>query len=233
MHFVDRKEFASRESFNKEYGNLKSAPQLKSLHAKLKPYLLRREKQHVEKSVPPKQEILIEVELTAIQKQYYRAIYEQKTSFLFQKDGKDGPSLSNLAMELRKCCLHLFLIKGAERELYKHYDGEPAVDVIIKASAKMTLLDKLLPKLKSEGHRVLIFSQFRVMLDIIEDYLEFRQFKYERVDGTITGNKRQRSIDKFAGCDDVFVMLLSTRAGGVGINLTQADTVIIFDRWAT
>lgn len=133
-------------------------------------------------------------------------------------------------MELRKCCLHLFLIKGAERELYKHYDGEPALEVIIKASAKMTLLDKLLPKLKNEGHRVLIFSQFRVMLDIIEDYLEFRNFKYERVDGTITGGKRQRSIDKFACNEDVFVMLLSTRAGGVGINLTQADTVIIFDR---
>lgn len=127
--------------------------------------------------MPPKQEILVEVELTSIQKQYYRAIYEQKTSFLCRKEAKDGPSLSNLAMELRKCCLHLFLIKGAEAELYNHFAGEAPVEVIIKASAKMTLLDKLLPKLKAEGHRVLIFSQFKIMLDIIEDYMDFRQYR--------------------------------------------------------
>jgi chromodomain-helicase-DNA-binding protein 7 len=201
------------------------------LQSRLKPFLLRREKEHVEKTVPPKQEVLIEVELTAIQKQYYRAIYEQKTEFLFKKEAKDGPSLSNLAMELRKCCLHLFLIKGADKELHAHFQGESTVDVLIKASAKMTLLDKLLPKLKSEGHRVLIFSQFRIMLDIIEDYLELKQLRYERVDGAVTGKDRQAAIDRFASDDGIFVMLLSTRAGGVGINLTQADTVIIFDRY--
>ena len=178
LNFVDKKVFANKDSFTAKFGELKSAAQLQALHAKLKPYLLRREKEHVEKSVPPKQEVLIEVELTAIQKQYYRAIYEQKTSFLCKKEAKDGPSLSNLAMELRKCCLHLFLIKGAEAELYSHFKDESAVSVIVKASAKMTLLDKLLPKLKAEGHRVLIFSQFRIMLDIIEDYLDFKQHRY-------------------------------------------------------
>jgi len=77
----------------------------------------------------------------------------------------------------------------------------------------------LLPKLKDNGHRVLIFSQFKIMLDIIEDYLSLREFKQERIDGSITGKKRQMAIDRFQSkslSTAPFVMLLSTRAGGVG-----------------
>ena len=106
--------------------------------------------------------------------------------------------------------------------------------VLIKASGKMSLLDKLLPKLQADGHRVLIFSQFRIMLDLIEDYLSLRGFSYERVDGAVTGKNRQAAIDRYSATtstdpNNIFAMLLSTRAGGVGINLTAADTVIIFD----
>jgi chromodomain-helicase-DNA-binding protein 7 len=232
LHFVDREEFASQESFLDKYGDLKDPAQLESLQAKLKPYLLRRVKEHVERSVPPKEEVIIEVELTVLQKQYYRAIYEMNKSFLFRGATKDGPRLSNLAMELRKCCNHPFLVKGAEAVIREQMQesGNAAGDALIDSSGKLVLLDKLLPKLFAGGHRVLIFSQFRIMLDILEDYLHHRGYLHERIDGAITGHRRQAAIDRFSSPDSVCrVMLLSTRAGGVGINLTSADTVIIFD----
>jgi superfamily II DNA or RNA helicase len=234
LNFVDTEAFQHHEDFAKEFGDLKESSQLEKLQKKLGPYLLRRQKENVEKSVPPKEEIIVEVELTVQQKQYYRAIYEQNKSFLFRGATKDGPRLTNLAMELRKCCNHPFLIRGAELELIKHYTADGAekthVDMMVESSGKLVLLDKLLPKLRADGHRVLIFSQFRIMLDILEDYLNLRYFSHERVDGAVTGKKRQAAIDKFSAPDsNIFVMLLSTRAGGVGINLTAADTVIIFD----
>ena len=112
--------------------------------------------------------------------------------------------------------------------MIKHFTNETAMEILIKSSGKMTLLDKLLPKLYADGHRVLIFSQFRMVLDIIEDYMTVKGIGYERVDGTITGKKRQAAIDRYSE-KGIFAMLLSTRAGGVGINLTAADTVIIYD----
>merc|ERR1740130_749383 len=105
-------------------------------------------------------------------------------------------------------------------------------DFLAGGSGKLVLLDKLLPRLKTDGHRVLVFSQFKIMLDILEDYLNCREYKFERIDGSITGNKRQSAIDRYQDSkskDPPFVMLLSTRAGGVGINLTAADTCVIFD----
>jgi chromodomain-helicase-DNA-binding protein 7 len=239
LNFIDRTKFENKDLFTEEFGSLTDASQLQKLHHLLKPYLLRREKENVEKAVPPKEEVIVEVELTISQKQYYRAIYEQNTQFLYKGAIKDGPRLTNLAMELRKCCNHPFLVKGAESELIREASRDDSlrnsdtgyVDMLVQSSGKMVLLDKLLPKLQSQGHRVLIFSQFRIMLDIIEDYLLLRQVSYDRIDGAVTGRKRQAVIDKYCAPDSsVFVMLLSTKAGGVGINLTAADTVIIFDR---
>jgi chromodomain-helicase-DNA-binding protein 7 len=99
-------------------------------------------------------------------------------------------------MELRKCCNHPFLVRGAEAELGKHFEGEDPLGLIVKSSGKMVLLDKLLDKLKADGHRVLIFSQFRIMLNIIEDYMNLKRFSFERIDGCITGRKRQLAIDR-------------------------------------
>ena len=234
LNFVDKDTFAQHSEFAAEFGDLKDSSQLERLQKKLGPYLLRRQKEHVEKSVPPKEEIIVEVELTVLQKQYYRALFEQNRHFLFRGASKDGPRLTNLAMELRKCCNHPYLIRGAEAELVKHFSSEDRdkslVDMMVESSGKLVLLDKLLPKLRLDGHRVLIFSQFRIMLDILEDYLNMRSFSHERIDGAVTGKKRQAAIDKFSSPDStIFVMLLSTRAGGVGINLTAADTVVIFD----
>jgi len=93
----------------------------------------------------------------------------------------------------------------------------------------VVLLDKLLPKLRQEGHKILIFSQMVKMLDLISEYCEFRDFRFERLDGRVRGTERQKAIDRFEREEDSFLFLLSTRAGGVGINLTAADVVIIFD----
>lgn len=146
----------------------------------------------------------------------------------------------NVVMELRKCCNHPFLIKGMEEREVKRLQQQKTEskeniahevsELLVQASGKLILLDKLLPPLKENGHRVLIFSQFKIMLDILQDYLRLRSYHCERIDGGITGNDRQSAIDRFcAPNSNSFVMLLSTRAGGVGINLTAADTVIIYD----
>ena len=227
--------------FLEKYGDMKSKERVDELHESIRPYILRRLKEDVEKSVPPKEETLIEVELTVLQKQYYRALYEKNVQFLHrnQKKALDGPSINNLAMQLRKCCNHPFLLRGVEEELrvsedVPQDDKKGEENFLVKASGKLVLLSKLLPKLRADGHRVLIFSQFKIMLDILEDYLDLGGFKHERIDGSITGKKRQMAIDRFQtdpkeGEESSFVMLLSTRAGGVGINLTAADTCIIFD----
>jgi superfamily II DNA or RNA helicase len=168
------------------------------------------------------------------------------------------PSLMNISMQLRKCCNHPFMVEGAEESHVADVLAEvrlrraqelaaiedPAAraaaeaehraaelgDRLAAPSGKLKLLDKLLPRLRRDGHRVLIFSQFKQMLDILEDYCAARGFLSERIDGSVHGNQRQAAIDRFsAPGSESFVFLLSTRAGGVGINLTAADTVIIFD----
>ncbi|XP_063364496.1 SWI/SNF-related matrix-associated actin-dependent regulator of chromatin subfamily A containing DEAD/H box 1 homolog [Cydia amplana] len=99
---------------------------------------------------------------------------------------------------------------------------------LILDSGKFLKLDEMLPKLKEDGHRVLVFSQFTMMLDVIEPYLIHRQYRYLRLDGQTAVTDRQDLIDQY-NAEDIFVFLLSTRAGGLGINLTAADTVIIHD----
>lgn len=141
-------------------------------------------------------------------------------------------------MELRKCCNHPFLIKGAEDKIVGDYitgPGDPEktdkqLKAMIESAGKMVLIDKLLPKLKEGGHKVLIFSQMIKVLNLIEDYLIAKRFLFERIDGGVQGSMRQAAIDRFCKPEsDRFVFLLCTRAGGLGINLTAADTVIIFD----
>ena len=236
LNFIDPDNYDNVDEFLEEYGDMKSKEKIDELHEQIRPYILRRLKEDVEKSVPPKEETLIEVELTLSQKQYYRALYEKNVGFLHKNKKKalDGPSLNNLAMQLRKCCNHLFLLNGVEDDARAKEKVENEGDFVTNGSGKLVLLDKLLPRLKSDGHRILIFSQFKIMLDILEDYLHFREYSFERIDGSITGAKRQSAIDRFQdpssqGCEPPFVMLLSTRAGGVGINLTAADTCVIFD----
>lgn len=232
LNMVDEEQFNDAAEFMDEYGEIKSKERVDQLHEEIRPYILRRLKEDVEKSVPQKSETLIEVELTVQQKQWYRALYEKNLRFLHRNKKKalDGPGLNNLAMELRKCCNHLFLLNGVEEEIRREQTASGMTlaegDFLAKASGKLVLLDKLLPRLKEEGHRVLIFSQFKIMLDILEDYLNCRSMKFERIDGSITGNKRQQAIDRFQapeadGKELPFIMMLSTRAGGTTMRATR------------
>lgn len=244
LNFANGDAFSSKETFVEKFGELKQAQQVKDLHSMLKPFLLRRVKEDVEKSLPPKEETILEVTLTPIQKTYYKAIYEKNTSFLFKGSKKsNAPSLMNIMMELRKCCNHPFLIRGIEDRIL---DEATAISVkktsetpdptlifteqLVKSSGKMVILDKLLPKLKQGGHKVLIFSQMVRCLDILQEFLRIHEYKFERLDGSTGAGARAAAVDRFNNPNyNRFVMLLSTRAGGLGLNLTSADTVIIFD----
>ncbi|GFR06003.1 chromodomain-helicase-DNA-binding protein 7 [Trichonephila clavata] len=237
LNFLEPNRFASTEAFLEEFGNLKTESQVDKLKALLKPMMLRRLKEDVEKSLAPKEETVVEVELTNVQKKYYRAILERNFTFLTKGNCYSNvPNLMNTMMELRKCCIHPFLINGAEEQIVNDYKQQHEgslgghLNAMIQASGKLVLMDKLLPRLRSDGHRVLVFSQMVRCLDILEDYLVQKRYPYERIDGRVRGNLRQAAIDRFCKPDsDRFVFLLCTRAGGLGINLTAADTVIIFD----
>ncbi|XP_055681908.1 uncharacterized protein LOC129789277 isoform X4 [Lutzomyia longipalpis] len=237
LNFLEPSQFSSSDEFLKEFGSLKTEVEVEKLQALLKPMMLRRLKDDVEKSLAPKEETIVEVELTNIQKKYYRGILEQNFSFLTKGTTTANiPNLMNTMMELRKCCIHPYLLNGAEDQIqyeYKNTHGEDAdayYKNLIYSSGKMVLIDKLLPKLKANGHRVLIFSQMVRCLDILEDYLMYRKYPFERIDGRIRGDLRQAAIDRYCKPDsDRFVFLLCTKAGGLGINLTAADTVIIYD----
>uniref|UniRef100_A0A8C4I647 Chromodomain helicase DNA binding protein 8 n=1 Tax=Dicentrarchus labrax TaxID=13489 RepID=A0A8C4I647_DICLA len=239
LHFLEPTQFPSETEFLRDFGDLKTEEQVQKLQAILKPMMLRRLKEDVEKNLAPKQETIIEVELTDVQKKYYRAILERNFSFLSlgANSNSNVPNLLNTMMELRKCCNHPYLITGAEekivaelREVYDPLAPDFHLQALIRSAGKLVLLDKLLPRLKAGGHKVLIFSQMVRCLDILEDYLINKRYLYERIDGRVRGNLRQAAIDRFSKPDsDRFVFLLCTRAGGLGINLTAADTCVIFD----
>ncbi|KAK1330642.1 hypothetical protein QTO34_010838 [Cnephaeus nilssonii] len=179
LHFLEPLRFPSESTFMQEFGDLKTEEQVQKLQAILKPMMLRRLKEDVEKKLAPKEETIIEVELTNIQKKYYRAILEKNFSFLSKGAGQTNvPNLVNTMMELRKCCNHPYLIKGAEekilgefRDTYNPAASDFHLQAMIQSAGKLVLIDKLLPKMKAGGHKVLIFSQMVRCLDILEDYL--------------------------------------------------------------
>ena len=192
--------------------------------------MLRRLKADVLKSMPTKSEFIVRVELSPLQKKYYKYILTRNYEALNPKSGGATCSLLNIMMDLKKCCNHPYLFPAGAEEAPLAGGGNYEVQALIKAAGKLVLLSKMLKLLKTQGHRVLIFSQMTRMLDILEDYLEGEGYKYERIDGAITGALRQEAIDRFnAPGAPQFVFLLSTRAGGLGINLATADTVIIYD----
>ncbi|KAJ4295859.1 ATP-dependent DNA helicase Hrp3 [Collariella sp. IMI 366227] len=214
-----------------EATRLETQKKLEALHVSITPFILRRTKEIVESDLPPKTEKIIRVELSDVQLDYYKNILTRNYAALSDASNGHKQSLLNIMMELKKVSNHPYMFPGAEeRVLAGSTRREDQIKGLITSSGKMMLLDQLLAKLRKDGHRVLIFSQMVKMLDILGDYLRVRGYQFQRLDGTIPAGPRRMAINHFNSEDsDDFCFLLSTRAGGLGINLMTADTVIIYD----
>uniref|UniRef100_A0A672L0M4 Chromodomain-helicase-DNA-binding protein 1-like n=1 Tax=Sinocyclocheilus grahami TaxID=75366 RepID=A0A672L0M4_SINGR len=193
LHFIMPIKFHSWEMFEEEHGKGRDSGYT-SLHKELEPFLLRRVKKDVEKSLPAKVEQILRVEMSAVQKQYYKWILTRNYKALSKGTKGSKSGFLNVMMELKKCCNHCYLIKSPEDEFYNRQEG---LQHLIRSSGKLILLDKLLVRLKERGHRVLIFSQMVRMLDILAEYLKYRQFLFQRLDGSIKGEMRKQALDHF------------------------------------
>jgi SNF2 family DNA or RNA helicase len=230
LNFLLPDVFDSADDFNAWFDTQKCLADDKDLvtrlHGILKPFLLRRLKSDVEKKLPPKVETKLYVGLAPLQRSWYTKILMKDIDILNSASGKlDKIRLLNILMQLRKCANHPYIFDGAE-------PGPPYTTDkhLVDNCGKMVILDKLLIKLKEQGSRVLIFSQMTRMLDILEDYCIWRNFEYCRLDGQTSHEDRQESIDAYNSPNSTkFVFMLSTRAGGLGINLASADIVILYD----
>lgn len=193
------------------------------LHQVLRPFLLRRLKTDVESQLPEKVESVVRCDMSVWQ----RVLYRQMQNRIQLATGEGEGSIrtfNNLLMQLKKICNHPFIFYGPEA-----LDKLPQ-DALVRASGKFQLLSHVLAKLRKCGHRTLIFSQMTTALDYLEDFLVQLDVPYLRLDGSTNAEERQGMLNQFNAPDSpYFCFLLSTRAGGLGLNLQTADTVIIFD----
>ena len=196
------------------------------LHHILLPFLLRREKREVEKELPSKTEYVIKLQMSEWQKIVYQQIKEQGLLAEDPSTGRLGKkALMNTMMQLRKICNHPYLFIDYNNEMLENIN-----DWIYKSSGKFEFLDRIIPKLLYFKHKILIFSQMTQLLNILERYFMFKGIKCLRLDGATKAEERGRQIELFSdNNNDYMIFILSTRAGGLGLNLQAADTVIIFD----
>jgi len=215
------------------------------LHEILRPFLLRRIKKDVLTDMPPKKEVVVYAGMSKLQDGYSKMIEQGVLRDILLKQGIEAArtlSQTNKQMNHRKNCNHPFMFGEPVDPATGAHMGSAHPQLLIRASGKFALLDRMLERLFRDKHQVLIFSQMTSLLNVIEDYLLYRQWNYCRIDGTTKIDERQRQMDVFNaektsgvggtrndGDDRHFVFLLSTRAGGLGINLATADTCIIFD----
>ncbi|CAI4064438.1 RSC chromatin remodeling complex ATPase subunit STH1 SKDI_09G0440 [Saccharomyces kudriavzevii IFO 1802] len=204
---------------------------IRRLHKVLRPFLLRRLKKEVEKDLPDKVEKVIKCKLSGLQQQLYQQML--KHNALFVGAGTEGATkggikgLNNKIMQLRKICNHPFVFDEVEGVVNPSRGNS---DLLYRVAGKFELLDRVLPKFKASGHRVLMFFQMTQVMDIMEDFLRMKDLKYMRLDGSTKTEERTEMLNAFnAPGSDYFCFLLSTRAGGLGLNLQTADTVVIFD----
>ncbi|RMD41458.1 hypothetical protein DV735_g3639, partial [Chaetothyriales sp. CBS 134920] len=202
---------------------------IRRLHKVLRPFLLRRLKRDVEKDLPDKQERVIKCRFSALQTKLYKQL--MTTNRLAVADGKGGKTsmrgLSNMLMQLRKLCNHPYVFEPVEDQMNP---GKATNDSIWRTAGKFELLDRVLPKFRASGHRVLMFFQMTQIMNIMEDFLRWRDIPYLRLDGATKAEDRSELLRLYnEPGSPYFCFLLSTRAGGLGLNLQTADTVIIYD----
>lgn len=234
IQFLDPSKNAAQ--LDEKYADI-TAENISELHDLIRPYFLRRTKAGptgVLKFLPPMAQIILPVTMSVVQQKLCKSIMAKNPELIraiyanTKLKSNERSSLNNILMQLRKCLGHPFLYSNAVEE--RDVSAETLHQNLVSASSKLVLLEQMLPKLKERGHRVLIFSQFLGMLDIIEDFLNGIDVLYQRLDGSISSLEKQKRIDAFNEPNsEYFAFLLSTRAGGVGINLATADTVIILD----
>ncbi|TNM87582.1 hypothetical protein fugu_005803 [Takifugu bimaculatus] len=244
------------DNFITSYCNLQHQPALAAeLQERLEPFLLRRVKGEVDIEVPNKMELVIYHGMTALQKKYYKAAL-MKDLEAFQNDQGHKNRLLNILINLRKCVNHPYLFDGVEPEPFE--TGKRFIEASGKLSLLNNILSVLHKKLLYSSAcdlallsgslsqfsfslsrflfmfarevviGFLLYSQMTRMLDIVQDYMEYMDYSYERLDGSIRGEDRDRAVKNFSS-NDIFIFLLSTKAGGVGLNLTAADTVVFID----
>ncbi|RVX75379.1 hypothetical protein B0A52_00732 [Exophiala mesophila] len=232
LQFLDKS--LSAAELEVKYANL-TPESVGELHETLRRFFLRRTKAQVLTFLPPMAQIIVPVTMSTVQKKVYKSILAKNPQLMksiFSRDPslgvKDRHNLNNILMHLRKVLCHPFVYSREIEE--RTVEADVSDRNLIEASSKLQLLSLMLPKLQERGHRVLMFSQFLDNLDVMEDFLDGLGFQHRRVDGTVTSMEKQKRIDEFNAPDSpFFAFLLSTRAGGVGINLATADTVIILD----
>lgn len=215
----------------------------------INPYLLRRQKKDIEEitRMPGKTENVLFCKLSGRQRRMYEAYLQSDEVRNIIRGSKQcfGPIIT-----LRKICNHPDLICGSDQSAYESFlrngfvneedigdtsseDDSSVIEIdqenLIERSGKLEILAKILPLWKKQGHRVLIFSQWKKMLNIIQHFMNIQGYKYKRLDGNTNVGSRQNLVDKFNNDDSIFAMLLTTKTGGVGLNLTGANRIILYD----
>lgn len=218
FHFLNPGLLGTRASFSENVeqairsGDRKAAERLKKQVA---PFILRRMKRDVAKELPPKTEVVLECELSSEERVVYDSILAACQRDVVEKltEGSDVFSVLEVLLRLRQSCCHLGLIPGQ----------------FANSSSKVSLLLESLSTSKEQGHRALVFSQWTSLLDLIEPKLVEGGISFSRIDGGTSD--RERVVREFQALDGPNVLLLSLKAGGVGLNLTAADHVYIVDPW--
>ncbi|KAL0921858.1 hypothetical protein M5K25_008972 [Dendrobium thyrsiflorum] len=203
------------------------------LHSILRPFLLRRMKADVEQMLPRKKEIILYANMSEQQKNIQNHLLNRTLeNYLIETVSSGVPrpgmkgKLNNLLMQLRKNCNHPDILQSRYDESLLY----PPIEILVEQCGKFQLLERLLALLLPRKHKVLIFSQFTTVVDLLEYYLSEKSMEVCRIDGKVKLDERKRQIEEFNDLkSNVNIFLLSTRAGGLGINLTAADTCILYD----
>ncbi|KAJ7068230.1 chromodomain-helicase-DNA-binding protein 2-like protein [Mycena amicta] len=193
MHFLMPEKFALTNEF--DLNDADHDVKIKELHQQLQELMLRRLKKDVLTSLPTKSERILRVEMSALQTHHYKNILTKNFQALVKSaNGNNNISLLNIAMELQKAANHPYLFDGAKT---RTNNNEETLKGLVMSSGKLVLLDKLLARLKQDGHRLLIFSQMVRMLDILSDYMSLRGYVHQRLDGMVASDARKKSIAHF------------------------------------